>query len=175
MTVYILSSDWHNHGMAGWVPELWSFLLGDSRDRMRIGAQDWFGLLPLSVSLRKFNTHLYVVGQSGQGKSKFLQHLLHQLASSPWGCGLFDPHSDLASDLLAQLASADSVSGLSGNRARSTGSSSVSGWPVSGWPIGGTAVSGFGKRIKRKQGAQHRVFIGDLKRTVSPSSAPQIR
>ena len=72
---------------------------------MRIGAQDWFGFLPLSVSLRKFNTHLYVVGQSGQGKSKFLQHLLHQLASSPWGCGLFDPHSDLASDLLAQLAS----------------------------------------------------------------------
>ena len=101
MTVYILSSDWHNHGMTGWVPEPWSFLLGDSRDRMRIGAQDRFGLFPLSVSLRHFNTHLYVVGQSGQGKSKFLQHLLHQLASSPWGCGLFDPHSDLVSDLLA--------------------------------------------------------------------------
>ena len=91
--------------MAGWVSKLESLLQGVSRDYMRIGAQDWFGLFPLSISLPHFNTHLYVVGQSGQGKSKFLQHLLAQLSSSPWGCGIFDPHSDLASDLLTQLAS----------------------------------------------------------------------
>ncbi|HEX9597529.1 MAG TPA: DUF87 domain-containing protein, partial [Anaerolineales bacterium] len=77
---------------------------GDTRQKLRLGACDPFGLLPVSLSLRHFNSHLYVVGQSGQGKSKFLQHLLFQLAASPWGCGIFDPHSDLASDLLAQLA-----------------------------------------------------------------------
>lgn len=72
--------------------------------RVRFGAWDPFGLLPVSIRLDQFNSHLYVVGQSGQGKSKFLQHLLTQLVQSDWGCGLFDPHSDLAGDFIAQLA-----------------------------------------------------------------------
>lgn len=72
--------------------------------RIRIGTRH-FGLFPVSVSLNEFNTHLYVVGQSGQGKSKFLQYLLYQLAFTNWGCGVFDPHADLASDLLSHLAS----------------------------------------------------------------------
>jgi hypothetical protein len=45
-----------------------------------------------------------VVGASGSGKSKYLQHLLHQLIVAGTGCGVIDPHSDLASDLIAQLA-----------------------------------------------------------------------
>lgn len=72
---------------------------------LRLGCKGRWGLSPLSIALDHFNSHLYVVGQSGQGKSKFLQQLLYQLASTNWGCGIFDPHSDLASDLLAQLAS----------------------------------------------------------------------
>jgi len=47
---------------------------------------------------------MYVVGASGQGKSKYLQHTLFELARKGWGCGVIDPHSDLANDLLAQLA-----------------------------------------------------------------------
>ena len=90
--------------MGNWSAKLKSLFTGDTRQNLRLGACDPFGLLPVSISLRQFNSHLYVVGQSGQGKSKFLQHLLFQLASSPWGCGIFDPHSDLATDLLAQLA-----------------------------------------------------------------------
>lgn len=72
--------------------------------KIRIGFRDFFGLIPLYLSLRRFNTHMYVVGTSGQGKSKFLQHVLFELATKGHGCGVFDPHSDLASDLLAQLA-----------------------------------------------------------------------
>lgn len=91
--------------MGHWLAKLTSLFTGNTDAKLRLGTCDPFGLLPVSVSLGHFNSHLYVVGQSGQGKSKFLQHLLFQLVSSPWGCGVFDPHSDLASDLLAQLAS----------------------------------------------------------------------
>ncbi len=90
--------------MGHWLTKFTSLFTGNTSAKLRFGAWDRFGLLPVSVCLRDFNSHLYVVGQSGQGKSKFLQHLLFQLATSPWGCGIFDPHSDLATDLLAQLA-----------------------------------------------------------------------
>lgn len=72
--------------------------------KLRIGTRDLLGLWPVYLSLKRFNSHLYVVGASGQGKSKFLQHVLFQLTIKGHGCGVFDPHSDLASDLLAQLA-----------------------------------------------------------------------
>lgn len=42
--------------------------------------------------------HLYVVGARGARKSKFIQHLLAQLITKGFGAGLFDPHSDLASN-----------------------------------------------------------------------------
>lgn len=82
---------------------LWS--LFSKKPHVCLGTGGLFGLFPVSLALNDFNTHLYVVGQSGQGKSKFLQQLLFQLVTTGWGCGLLDPHSDLASDLIAQLAS----------------------------------------------------------------------
>ena len=90
--------------MIPWLTRLAARVAGPRPERVRIGHQDAWGLWPVTVDLRDFNTHLYVVGQSGQGKSKFLQHVLAQLATTGWGCGVFDPHSDLAGDLLAQLA-----------------------------------------------------------------------
>jgi DNA helicase HerA-like ATPase len=90
--------------MEQWLNDLRTFF-DPAQYKIQIGSRDFFGLWPVSVSLKRFNTHLYVVGASGQGKSKFLQHVLHQLSTKGWGCGLFDPHSDLASDLLAQLGS----------------------------------------------------------------------
>src|SRR6185503_19922977 len=54
-----------------------------------------------------------VVGSSGQGKSKFLQHMLFESATTGQGCGVFDPHQDLISDLLAQLASYPNAAWLS--------------------------------------------------------------
>jgi hypothetical protein len=72
--------------------------------KLCLGARDRLGLWPVHLSLKRFNSHMYVVGASGQGKSKFLQHVLFELATKGHGCGVFDPHSDLASDLLSQLA-----------------------------------------------------------------------
>ena len=59
-----------------------------SQERLRIGFWDSYGLIPISEPLDRFDAHLYVVGQSGQGKSKFLQHLLSQLTAANWGCGV---------------------------------------------------------------------------------------
>src|SRR5204863_4756061 len=87
-----------------WLTDLRTFF-DPPPSKLHMGARGFLGLWPLSLSLKHFSTHLYVVGASGQGKSKFLQSVLYQLATKGWGCGVFDPHSDLASDLLAQLAS----------------------------------------------------------------------
>jgi hypothetical protein len=47
--------------------------------------------------------HMYVVGVSGKGKSKLLEFCLFQDIASGRGCGLIDPHSLLADDLLRHL------------------------------------------------------------------------
>jgi hypothetical protein len=62
------------------------------------------GLARYSIPLAKLNTHLYVVGRSGKGKSKFLEGFLWQLIQQGQGCGLIDPHGDLANNLLKLLA-----------------------------------------------------------------------
>jgi DNA helicase HerA-like ATPase len=49
--------------------------------------------------------HLYVVGKTGKGKSKFLQACLYQDIVEGRGCGVIDPHADLIADLLAMLES----------------------------------------------------------------------
>jgi hypothetical protein len=86
-----------------WLNDLRTFL-DPSHTKLHIGSRGFFGLIPLYLSLRRFDTHIHVAGASGQGKSKFLQHALFELATKGHGCGVFDPHSDLASDFLAQLA-----------------------------------------------------------------------
>lgn len=85
-----------------WLPSL---RFACSKPRVVLGTHGFFGWSSVNLDLNSFNSHLYVVGASGQGKSKFLQQLLFQLAVANHGCGVFDPHADLASDLLAELAS----------------------------------------------------------------------
>ena len=63
------------------------------------------GCLEYRLPLKAFDTHLYVVGRTKKGKSKFLEQIAYQLIVLKQGCGLLDPHSDLAEDLLSYLAS----------------------------------------------------------------------
>lgn len=72
-------------------------ILGQTKHR-------WF---PSKVGVRQDQrtTHMYVLGITGQGKSKLLQHCLAQDILAGRGCGLLDPHTDLAQDLLSSLAS----------------------------------------------------------------------
>jgi DNA helicase HerA-like ATPase len=65
--------------------------------------QGW-GLKRFSIDLASFTTHMYIVGRSGKGKSKFLEGFLWQLIQHGQGCGLIDPHGDLADNLLKLLA-----------------------------------------------------------------------
>lgn len=95
------------------LPWFHALFSASSPSRVLLGRHGLFGLSPVVLDLDHFSSHLYVVGASGQGKSKFLQQLLFQLAVVGHGCGVFDPHSDLASDLLAQLASYPSPAWLS--------------------------------------------------------------
>src|SRR5688572_10470397 len=85
--------------------KLSSFFSSPSKQQVCLGTRGIFGLSRLRVNLEQLHTHLYLVGASGSGKSKYLQHLLYQLTIAGAGCGVIDPHSDLASDLIAQLAS----------------------------------------------------------------------
>jgi Type IV secretion-system coupling protein DNA-binding domain len=68
----------------------------------RTGPAFFFPAYRLRVEQR--TTHMYVLGITGQGKSKLLQHCLFQDITAGRGCGLLDPHSDFARDLMAQLA-----------------------------------------------------------------------
>lgn len=66
--------------------------------------RSWF---PSKIGVRQDQrtTHMYVLGITGQGKSKLLQHCLVQDILAGRGCGLLDPHTDLAQDLLSSLTS----------------------------------------------------------------------
>src|SRR6266566_2809554 len=47
------------------------------------------------------SVHRCVLGQSGSGKSKFLEQLMRYLMIAGRGFALIDPHGDLSEDLLA--------------------------------------------------------------------------
>lgn len=58
---------------------------------------------PLSFPVPELARHSYFLGRSGGGKSSFLLHLIKGLSLEGEGIGLFDPHADLAHDLLVSV------------------------------------------------------------------------
>lgn len=76
------------------------------RDPIRLGRVGLLGALPYAIPCAARATHLYVIGTTGQGKSKFLESLLVNDIRAGRGCGLVDPHTDLARDTLSHLLSA---------------------------------------------------------------------
>jgi len=67
----------------------------------RTGRQSYFPRFTISARVRRF--HLYVLGLTGRGKSKFLQNCLVQDILAGRGCAVVDPHGDLAKDVLRSL------------------------------------------------------------------------
>ena len=65
---------------------------------------DRWGLCRYRLPVNRLDTHSYIVGRSGKGKSKFIEGFLWQLMTLGQGCGLLDPHADLANNLLKMLA-----------------------------------------------------------------------
>ena len=82
-----------------------NLFLSQPKQQVSLGTRGLFGLSHLTLPLDKLRQHMYIVGSSGAGKSFFLLHLLKSLVTAGVGAGVLDPHSDLASDLIAQLAS----------------------------------------------------------------------
>lgn len=84
----------------------WFLPFNQHRDDLILGQTKHFWF-PSKIGVRQDQrtTHMYVLGITGQGKSKLLQHCLYQDIIAGRGCGLLDPHIDLARDLLASLAS----------------------------------------------------------------------
>jgi len=58
------------------------------------------------ISNNDRNSHFYVIGSTGTGKSKFLQYLILQDILEGRGVGIIDPHGDLIEDVKILLARA---------------------------------------------------------------------
>jgi hypothetical protein len=74
-----------------------------TKKTLELGTYGPLRLCRVRVPLEELDAHLYMVGKTKQGKSKLLEHLARQLITLGQGCGVLDPHSDLADDLLATL------------------------------------------------------------------------
>ena len=64
----------------------------------RTGPWSFFPAYRVPAPARR--AHMYVIGVTGKGKSKLLEHCLFQDIRGGRGCALIDPHSDLAGDTL---------------------------------------------------------------------------
>lgn len=62
-----------------------------------------YGDFPFGLRQRDRLSHLYIVGQTGTGKSTLLENLAKQDARARRGLCLIDPHGDLAATLSASL------------------------------------------------------------------------
>lgn len=82
-----------------------SFLRKRQSGDLVLGRQGKYILSPpFQVSASARTAHLYVIGMRGKGKSKLLEWCLNQnvgaVSIAGRECGLIDPHSLLADDLL---------------------------------------------------------------------------
>src|SRR5574337_558220 len=78
--------------------------LGRRPDDLVLGRTGKYSFFPkFRISARSRQFHTYVVGLTGRGKSKFLQNCLVQDILAGRGCGINDPHGDLAKDVMSSL------------------------------------------------------------------------
>lgn len=62
--------------------------------------QVWGGTEPFGLRHADRRQHLFVLGQTGTGKSSLIKNILIQDIQSGQGCALIDPHGDLAEEIL---------------------------------------------------------------------------
>ncbi|PLX41761.1 MAG: hypothetical protein C0605_05370 [Hyphomicrobiales bacterium] len=60
---------------------------------------------PVALSREDRRRHLYIIGQTGTGKSTLIRHLLAQDIQNGEGCALIDPHGDLPLEVLDTVPS----------------------------------------------------------------------
>ena len=79
-----------------WLSTIWV------RDPVTLGRVGW---LRYRIPNWTRNTHVYIIGASGTGKSKLLESMFVADVKADRGCGLVDPHGDLAMDVMSHLLS----------------------------------------------------------------------
>ena len=68
---------------------------------LQIGMREvWGGWHPFGLSNADRARHIYIIGQTGTGKSTLIRELIGQDIVAGRGCALIDPHGDLAHDVL---------------------------------------------------------------------------
>ncbi len=75
-------------------------------DKAYIGQRhEWGNDIPVGLSIPERRQHVYVVGQTGTGKSTLLRNMILQDIEAGRGVGLIDPHGDMALDILEHIPS----------------------------------------------------------------------
>ena len=90
--------------MKPYLPKRFAPFFGQRQQTLCLGTRGPLGVIQERIPIETLNSHVYVCGQTGKGKSSYLLHLAQQLIVSNQGVGLLDPHGDLVSDLIATLA-----------------------------------------------------------------------
>lgn len=68
-------------------------------------APSWAELYPFTLSMEDRRRHMYVVGQTGTGKSTLLKDIIKQDIWAGRGVGYIDPHGQDAEELLQSIPS----------------------------------------------------------------------
>lgn len=76
----------------------------ESPETITLGYNDYRGVkTPIRMLANDRRRHLYTIGQTGAGKSNFLQELAKQDAKKGKGFCFIDPHGDAIEDILASI------------------------------------------------------------------------
>jgi len=76
----------------------------NSKDYIVLGNVSPFLLnLPYKIRISDRYDHMHIIGTTGKGKSKLLEHMIYQDAVFDRGIALIDPHGNLADDVLSYL------------------------------------------------------------------------
>jgi hypothetical protein len=79
-------------------------LLFNAKDYIVLGSVSPFWLkLPYKIRQQDRHDHMHIIGTTGKGKSKLLEHMIYQDIVKGRGTALIDPHGDLADDVLYYL------------------------------------------------------------------------
>jgi len=74
------------------------------KDYLVLGSVSPFWLnLPYKIRISDRYDHMHIIGTTGKGKSKLLEHMIYQDVISGRGTALIDPHGNLADDVLSYL------------------------------------------------------------------------
>ena len=93
--------DVHSRRLRPLPKEVAQIALRKDRRTLLIGENDYLGLSqPVYISEKDRSTHMYVVGQTGTGKTTLLKNMILADMKAGRGLCLIDPHGDLFDELL---------------------------------------------------------------------------